>query len=237
MAVDFSLEDIKRIIEALLFAAEEPLNLAALMSVFELEYDDPREFREQLVTALEELEADYHARGIELVQVASGYRLQVDSNHSEWVHKLWKRNPPKYSRALLETLAMIAYQQPITRSEIDEVRGVTTSGSILKRLMERGWIRELGRKHVPGLPILYGTTRAFLDYFNLRSIGDLPVVMNGESLLPQDEDDELAATVEGPADTPGVQAGEVDPPRAVAVVDSEPDSPSADGEVPEITPN
>ncbi len=179
--------DIKRIVEALLFAAEEPLNVAALMSVFEQEYDDPRAFRELLLSALEELEEDCEQRGIELVQVASGFRLQVDAMHSEWVHKLWKRNPPRYSRALLETLAMIAYQQPITRGEIDDVRGVTTSGNILRRLQERGWIRELGRKQVPGLPILYGTTRAFLDYFNLRSIGDLPPLVDGESLRVKEE--------------------------------------------------
>ncbi len=179
--------DIKRIVEALLFAAEEPLNVAALMSVFEQEYDDPRAFRELLLSALEELEEDCVRRGIELVQVASGFRLQVDATHSEWVHKLWKRNPPRYSRALLETLAMIAYQQPITRGEIDDVRGVTTSGNILRRLQERGWIRELGRKQVPGLPILYGTTRAFLDYFNLRSIGDLPPLVDGESLRVKEE--------------------------------------------------
>lgn len=179
--------DIKRIVEALLFAAEEPLNVAALMSVFEQEYDDPRAFRELLLSAIEELEEDCERRGIELVQVASGFRLQVDATHSEWVHKLWKRNPPRYSRALLETLAMIAYQQPITRGEIDDVRGVTTSGNILRRLQERGWIRELGRKQVPGLPILYGTTRAFLDYFNLRSIGDLPPLVDGESLRVKEE--------------------------------------------------
>ena len=179
--------DVKRIVEALLFAAEEPLNVAGMMSVFENEYDDPQAFRAILVDALDELERDCDQRGIELVQVASGFRLQVDVQHSEWVHRLWKRNPPRYSRALLETLAMIAYQQPITRGEIDDVRGVTTSGNILRRLQERGWIRELGRKQVPGLPILYGTTRAFLDYFNLRSIGDLPPLVDGESLLIKEE--------------------------------------------------
>ena len=179
---DLTLTEVKRIVETLLFAADEPLNVAALMNVFEQEYDDPRTFRELLLAALNELEMDCEARGIELVQVASGFRLQVDEAHSEWVHRLWRRNPPRYSRALLETLAMIAYQQPITRGEIDEVRGVTTSGNILRRLQERGWVRELGRKQVPGLPILYGTTRAFLDYFNLRSIGDLPPLADGESL-------------------------------------------------------
>ncbi len=184
---ELTVTEVKRIVETLLFAADEPLNVAALMNVFDSEYDDPRSFRELLVAALDELEMDCEARGIELVQVASGFRLQVDKAHSEWVHKLWRRNPPRYSRALLETLAMIAYQQPITRGEIDEVRGVTTSGNILRRLQERGWVRELGRKQVPGLPILYGTTRAFLDYFNLRSIGDLPPLVDGESLRVKEE--------------------------------------------------
>ena len=179
--------DIKRIIEAMLFGAEEPLNVAAFMSVFEGEYDDHAEFRALVIGALDELEKDCETRGIELVQVSSGFRLQVDQTHSEWIHKLWKRNPPRYSRALLETLAMIAYQQPITRGEIDEVRGVTTSGNILRRLQDRGWVRELGRKQVPGLPILYGTTRAFLDYFNLRSIGDLPPFANANLADAQEE--------------------------------------------------
>ena len=192
---EMTVTEVKRIVETLLFAADEPLNVAALMNVFEHEYDDPRTFRELLVAALDELEMDCEARGIELIQVASGFRLQVDEVHSEWVHKLWRRNPPRYSRALLETLAMIAYQQPITRGEIDEVRGVTTSGNILRRLQERGWIRELGRKQVPGLPILYGTTRAFLDYFNLRSIGDLPPLVDGESLRVTEEHVELPRIV------------------------------------------
>ena len=179
--------EIRRIVEALLFAAEEPLNTSALMSVFENEYEDRVEFHKVLLAALAELALDCETRGIELVQVASGFRLQVDNTHSEWVHRLWKRSPPRYSRALLETLAMIAYQQPITRGEIDDVRGVTTSGAILRRLLDRGWVRELGRRQVPGLPILYGTTRAFLDYFNLRSIGDLPPLFSLESLQVKEE--------------------------------------------------
>lgn len=183
---ELTLREVKRIVEALLFASESPLNIAALMSVFDGSYEDAHTFRNLLVAALDELEMECQDRGLELVQVASGFRLQIDSDHSDWVHRLWKRNPPRYSRALLETLAMIAYQQPITRGEIDEIRGVTTSGNLLRRLQDRGWIRELGRKQVPGLPILYGTTRAFLDYFNLRSIGDLPPPEDGELLLAQE---------------------------------------------------
>lgn len=193
---ELTLTDVKRIIETLLFAAEEPLNIAALMSVFDGHYVDPKDFRELVVAALDELEMECTDRGLELVQVATGFRLQVDAQHSDWVHRLWKRNPPRYSRALLETLAMIAYQQPITRGEIDEVRGVTTSGNLLRRLQDRGWIRELGRKQVPGLPILYGTTRAFLDYFNLRSIGDLPPIESGDSPLAQEVVEEAPVRLE-----------------------------------------
>lgn len=171
---ELSSPDIKRIVEALLFASEEPLNLAALMSAFESRYDDPVEFRERLVESLEQIKRDCTTRGFELVQVASGYRFQVDQEHAAWVARLWRRKPPRYSSAMLETLAMVAYEQPVTRGEIEDVRGVRTSGDILRSLRERGWIRELGRKQVPGLPILYGTTRSFLDYFNLRSLGDLP---------------------------------------------------------------
>ena len=180
-------DELKRVVEALLYAAEEPLNVAALMSVFEGHYDDPTEFRPRLVSALDSIAEECEARGIELVQVASGFRLQVDQQHSEWVRRLSYRSPPRYSRALMETLAMIAYEQPVTRGQIEEVRGVRTSGSILRTLRERGWIRELGRKQVPGLPIQYGTTRGFLDYFNLRSLADLPTVEEAETLLLMEE--------------------------------------------------
>ena len=179
--------DVKRIVEVLLYATPEPLNLAALMSVFQSHYEDSSEFRTMLVDALDQIKRDCTTRGIELVQVASGYRLQVDQNHAEWVAKLWNKRPPRFSNAMLETLAMVAYEQPVTRGEIEEVRGVRTSGDILRGLRERGWVRELGRKQVPGLPILYGTTRAFLDYFNLRTLSDLPPRSNIESLLASTE--------------------------------------------------
>lgn len=180
--------ELKHIIEALLYVAEEPLNIAAMMSVFEGEYEDPRVFRSKLVSALEELAEDCQTRGVELVQVASGYRLQVDKEHSDWVRRLSNRNPPRYSRALLETLAMVAYRQPVTRAQIEEVRGVKTSGNILRALRDRGWVRELGRKQVPGLPIQYGTTRSFLDYFNLRSLADLPPFEEYEMVLQEEEE-------------------------------------------------
>ena len=184
---EISDEDLKRVVEAMLFASEEPLNVASMLSVFKSYYDEPSEFRVRLVDALDELTEDCESRGIELVQVASGFRYQVDSEHGEWVRQLRQRNPPRYSRALMETLAMVAYKQPITRAEIEDVRGVKTSGNILRTLRERGWIRELGRKQVPGLPILYGTTRQFLDYFNLRSLADLPPYNQDSSLLVEED--------------------------------------------------
>jgi segregation and condensation protein B len=124
--------------------------------------------------ALLELQQDYEQRGFELKQVASGFRVQVRQDIEPWVSRLWEEKPPRYSRALLETLALIAYRQPITRGEIEDIRGVSVSSSIIKTLQERNWVRILGHKDVPGRPAMYGTTRQFLDYFNLKSLSDLP---------------------------------------------------------------
>ena len=181
--IEISSEELKKAVEVLLFAAPEPVNVAGLMSALSDCFDDSAEFRPMLVEAISEIQQDCEERGIELVQVASGYRYQVKQDYSQWVSKLNQRRPPRYSRATLETLAMVAYEQPVTRSQIEEVRGVKTSGEILRSLRERGWVRELGHKQVPGLPILYGTTRAFLDYFNLRSLADLPPREEISSLL------------------------------------------------------
>lgn len=169
-----SLTDLKRVVEVLIFASPEPVNIAGLMSALSDCYDEAGPFRSQLVEVLTDLEKSDSNRGIELVRVASGYRFQVKQEDAQWVRKLKQRRPPRYTRATLETLAMVAYEQPVTRSEIEDVRGVKTSGEILRTLRDRGWVRELGHKQVPGLPILYGTTRSFLDYFNLRSLADLP---------------------------------------------------------------
>ena len=130
--------------------------------------------RDDIRKVLKELEEDYKDRGFELKQVASGYRIQVGQDYADWVGRLWEEKPARYSRALLETIALIAYRQPITRGEIEEVRGVSVSSNIIKTLMEREWIKVLGHKDVPGKPALYGTTRAFLDYFNLKSLDELP---------------------------------------------------------------
>ena len=142
-----------------------------LLSVFEVEQ---RPGRIAVNDALAELARDYQERSMELVEVASGFRIQVRADFAPWVSRLWEERPGRYSRALLETLALIAYRQPITRGEIEDVRGVSVSTHIIKTLLDRDWIKALGHRELPGRPVLYGTTRTFLDYFNLKSLSDLP---------------------------------------------------------------
>ena len=163
--------DLKMIIEAALLAAGEPLSIERLLVLFE---EEARPKREAVRAVLSELEQEYEKRGVQLVEVASGFRLQIRRELSPWISRLWEERASRYSRALLETLALIAYRQPITRGEIENVRGVSVSSSIVKTLLERGWIKVIGYREVPGRPALYGTTRAFLDYFNLKTLGDLP---------------------------------------------------------------
>jgi segregation and condensation protein B len=162
---------LKMILEAALLAAAEPLSVERLLALFEA---GQRPAREAVRAALQELAGDYEGRGVELVEVASGFRVQVRQLFAPWVSRLWEERAARYSRALLETLALIAYRQPITRGEIEEVRGVSVSSTLIKTLLERGWIKVLGHREVPGRPALYGTTRVFLDYFNLKSLGELP---------------------------------------------------------------
>jgi segregation and condensation protein B len=162
---------LKHILEAALLAAGRPLSLDDMRNLFP-ESDMPE--AQVLRTALEELANDYADRGLEVAEVASGFRIQVRQTMERWISRLWEERPPKYSRALLETLALIAYRQPITRGEIEDIRGVTVSTSIMKTLQEREWIRVVAHRDVPGRPAMYGTTREFLDYFNLKSLEDLP---------------------------------------------------------------
>ena len=165
---------IKHIIESVLFAAGKPLSIDQLLRVF-LDAEQPE--RDEVRAAIEALQADYEGRGIELVQVASGYRIQVRQDMEPWVSRLTEEKPQRYSRALLETLALVAYRQPITRGEIEDIRGVSVSSSIMKTLQEREWVRIVGHRDVPGKPAMYGTTRQFLDYFNLKSLDELPTLM------------------------------------------------------------
>ncbi len=161
---------LKQIIEGAIMASEQPLSVDQLMQLFEKDIPE----RASVRAALKEIEEECVQRGYELRQVASGYRFQVKSDYGEWVSRLWKEKPPRYSRALLETLALVAYKQPITRGDIEEIRGVAVSTNIMRTLIEREWVRVVGHRDVPGHPALYATTRNFLDYFNLRSLDELP---------------------------------------------------------------
>ena len=161
----------KYILEAALFASPEPLTVERLQELFEKQ---DRPVPAKIKNLLSELSEDYQERGVELCEVASGYRFQAKSKFAPWLQRLWKKKSPRYSRALLETLALVAYRQPISRGEIEEIRGVTVSSDIMKKLLDREWIKVDGYRDVPGKPALYVTTKAFLDYFNLREITELP---------------------------------------------------------------
>ena len=163
--------ELKKIIEAVIYAADEPMSLNRLMSLFP-EEDHPG--RDAIKTAISELQQEAAERSIELKEVGSGYRYQVRQDYAEWVSKLWEERPARYSRASLETLALIAYRQPVTRAEIEEVRGVSVSSQIIKAFIERDWVKIVGHRDVPGRPALYATTKGFLDYFNLKSLEELP---------------------------------------------------------------
>lgn len=184
---------LKTIVEAALFAASHALTIEDLEILFE---EEERPKRAILREILAELRTDYLERGIELVEVASGHRFQVKSSLAPWIKRLFIQRPPRYSRALLETLALIAYRQPITRGEIETIRGVSVSSAIIKTLRDYQWIRVLAYRESPGRPALYGTTRAFLDHFNLKSLDELPSLMTLQEMekfpldLSEAEDDD-----------------------------------------------
>jgi segregation and condensation protein B len=178
-------EKLERILEAILLAAGQPLSHAQLASLFN---DEERPPGGEISRALEKIGNDCAKRGVELKKVASGFRFQVRQDLNEWVSRLWKERPQRYSRALLETIALIAYRQPITRAEIEAVRGVSVSTNIIRTLQEREWIRVVGHRDVPGKPALFGTTHAFLDSFGLQNLDDLPTlaeIRDMESLVPE----------------------------------------------------
>jgi segregation and condensation protein B len=179
--------DLKAIIEAALFAAQRPLNIGEIEGLF------PEEEKPEVAAiraALADLAEEYRTRPIELKEVASGFRFQVRAAFSPWVSRLFEERPARYSKALLETLAIIAYRQPVTRSEIEDIRGVSVSTLIIRTLLERDWVHVVGHKEVPGRPALYATTRQFLDYFNLQSLNDLPPLQAlVEQAMPAGETD------------------------------------------------
>jgi segregation and condensation protein B len=197
---------ITRIVEAALLAASQPLTIAQLHALFVGDAFDDQVQASEIATALQELQAACADRGVELVEVASGWRFQVKADVHPWVSRLWAERQTKYTRATLETLALIAYRQPITRGEIEQIRGVAVNSNIIKALEEREWIRVVGHRDVPGRPELLGTTRGFLDYFGLQRLDQLPPLSElkdfGE-LEPQLAlgDVAVAAPVAGDADS------------------------------------
>ena len=179
---------VKMIIEGLLLASARPLSLNEIAQVFD---ENERPEKKELRKIIETIEADCSDRGFELQEVASGYRFQVKQELSAWVGKLWDERPPRYTRALLEILALIAYKQPITRGDIEEIRGVSVSPNIIRTLIDREWVRVVGHRDVPGRPAMFATTKVFLDYFNLKSLQDLPPLSEIKELDNSDSEANL----------------------------------------------
>jgi segregation and condensation protein B len=183
---NISRAQLKQLVEAAIFVADQPLSQEQIQLTV---LNGLAVSRTMLKDTLAELKLEYQARGIQLVEVATGFRFQSMDSLSPWLSKLWQEQAPRYSRAMLETLSLIAYRQPITRGEIEDVRGVSVSSQIMKTLSERGWIKIIGHKEVPGRPSLYATTKTFLDYFSLKSLSELP--SSDEFLGSVDTDNQL----------------------------------------------
>ncbi len=202
-------EKITQIVEAALMAADGPLTVANLVKLFQPGELDEENASRQVREALKTLQAQSEERGVELKRVASGYRYQVRQELSAWVSRLWDEKPPRYTRALLETLALVAYKQPVTRGDIEQVRGVSVSQNIMRTLLERDWVRVVGQREVPGRPSLYGTTKAFLDYFNLKSLDELPPLAEIRAILePGLQAAEQTPQPQAPDGADAQQAGE-----------------------------
>ena len=184
--------NLSEILEALLLSASRPISIDDIVKVFE----DPKPSKDEIRNALNQIDQDCLTRGIELKKIASGYRLQVKQSLSQYIAKLWEEKPQKFSKATLETLSLIAYKQPITRGEIEEIRGVAVGTQLIRGLVERGWVKIVGQRDVPGRPSLYSTTKEFLDYFGLQHLRELPELPSLPDLtsieheLPIDEPDE-----------------------------------------------
>jgi segregation and condensation protein B len=187
------------VVEAVLLAAGRPVTIDQLLELFD---ENQRPTPEDIAAALADLQQGYAERGVEVREVASGWRVQIRPQHADVVSRLWQERPSRYSRALLETLALIAYRQPITRGEIEDIRGVTVSTTIMRTLHERNWIRVVGHREVPGRPELLGTTRDFLDYFGLKSLDDLPTLAELRDL------EDIREQLDLPAAIPAAAAGE-----------------------------
>ena len=185
---------VKMIVEGLLLAAGRPLTLDNIIQVFSKEEQPDRK---ELIAVMDSIAEECDGRGFELKEVASGYRFQVKQELSEWVAKLWEERPPRYTRALLETLALVAYRQPITRGDIEEIRGVGVSSNIIRTLLDREWIRVVGHRDVPGRPAMFATTKQFLDYFNLKSLQDLPPLSEIKDLAEDEPEFDLEDDLAG----------------------------------------
>jgi len=196
---------LKNIVEAALMATDNPMTVNQLAALFD-EVDRPQ--AKLVRNVLAELQAECETRGIELKEVASGFRYQAKQDYAPWLQKLWEERPPRYSRALMETLVFIAYRQPITRAEIEEIRGVAVSSQIIKTLAEREWIKVVGHRDVPGKPALLGTSKAFLDYFNLKNLNELPTLAEIRDL--DSRGDELEKQLKLHAEAAQEQAEEKD---------------------------
>jgi segregation and condensation protein B len=223
---------VKNVVEAALLAAGRPLALEELMSVFD---ERDGSIAEEVKGAIATLTEEYATRGLELLEVASGFRIQIRAAVAQPVARLWQERPAKYSRALLETLALIAYRQPITRGEIEQIRGVAVNPNIIKTLHERNWIRVVGHRDVPGKPELLGTTREFLDYFSLKKLDDLPTLAQLKEL----EDLRVQLTLPGAeaevlTDPPGPldAAADIDPTADVDPPADDDEEPSAESAAP-----
>lgn len=203
--------EIQRVVEAALLVAGEPLSEERLLRLFAKDELPAAGGREALRVALANIAASAEGHAFELVRSASGHRLQVRQELAAWTGRVFEERPPRYSRALLETLALIVYQQPVTRGDIEQVRGVTVSASIMRTLLDRGWIRAVGQRETPGRPTMYGTTRGFLDYFNLKSLDDLP---------PLDEIRDLIEPQLAAEDAAVDGVGEDDRPHAIEAEDA-----------------
>ena len=186
-------EDFKRVLETALLTATEPLPLAELKRLFDEGFDD-----DTLRTLLADLRADWNGRGVELAQLASGWRFQTRPEFQPYLDRLKNERPPKYSRAVMETLAIIAYRQPVTRGDIEEIRGVAVSANILKTLESRGWVDAVGHRDVPGRPGLYATTKAFLDDLGLRSLAELPPLAEVERIMETVDEPQVQPQAEAP---------------------------------------
>lgn len=203
-------DKLKKILEAALLAADEPLSVDQLVKLFKRGEVDRQTIRADVRDALKTLTEEAEDRGYELKRVASGYRYQVRQELSVWISRLWEEKPPRYTRALLETLALVAYKQPVTRGDIEQVRGVSVSQNIMRTLLERGWIRVVGQREVPGRPAMYGTTKAFLDYFNLKSLDELPPLAEIRELIEPLVVEEAAAVEAAEVEAAAVEAAVVE---------------------------